>query len=276
MRILAGQTVLLTGASGGLGTFIAHAFAQRGVKLGLVAFPGTGLEELRDAVEKRGCRAWASASDLRDAAQRREVVERVRKEWGELDILINNAGVESTSFYHELEEETIRQMIAVNLEAPLILTRQFLPSMLERRRGHIVNISSLAGKAGPAYQEPYAATKAGLIAFTYSLRASYARSGVSASVITPGFVDAGIYANLKAKTGCSAPAILGVSSPEAVPRAVMKAIERDLPEILINPIPIRPLLVLNILLPRLGEWLTSKTGANEFFLRVVEAQKRGR
>jgi short-subunit dehydrogenase len=276
MRIQAGQTVLLTGASGGLGTYIAEAFAARGVKLALVAYPGADLEALRESVGKHGCRAIAMDSDLRDAAQRREVVARVRKELGEVDILINNAGVEATSWYHELEDETILQMIAINLGAPAILTRQLLPSMLERRSGHIVNVSSLAGRGNPAFQEPYSATKAALIAFTYSLRASYHGTGVSASVITPGFVEAGIYANLKARTGCAAPAVLGTSPPGAVARGVMRAIERDLPEVLINPIPVRPLLMLSLLSPALGEWLTRITGANDFFLRVVEAQKRGR
>jgi len=276
MRIEAGQTVLLTGASGGLGNYIAEAFAGRGVKLGLVAFPGTGLDELRENLQKRGCRAISIPSDLRDSDQRLEVIARVRKELGEIDILINGAGVEATAWYHEVDEKTICQMLAINLEAPAILTRLLLPAMLERGHGHIVNISSLAGKASPGFQEPYAATKAALIAFTYSLRSSYRSRGVSASVIVPGFVEAGIYADLKARAGCAAPALLGSSRPELVPRAVLRAIERDLPEILINPLPIRPLLIINLLWPKLGEWLTSKTGANDFFLRVIEAQKRRR
>ena len=268
--------MLLTGASGGLGNYIAEAFAGRGVKLGLVAFPGTGLDELRENLQKRGCRAISIPSDLRDSDQRLEVIARVRKELGEIDILINGAGVEATAWYHEVDEKTICQMLAINLEAPAILTRLLLPAMLERGHGHIVNISSLAGKASPGFQEPYAATKAALIAFTYSLRSSYRSRGVSASVIVPGFVEAGIYADLKARAGCAAPALLGSSRPELVPRAVLRAIERDLPEILINPLPIRPLLIINLLWPKLGEWLTSKTGANDFFLRVIEAQKRRR
>src|SRR6266446_2045991 len=164
-------------------------------------------------------------------------------------------------------------MIAINLEAPMILSRLVLPGMLERRSGHIVNVSSLAGKAGPAFQEPYAATKAGLIAFTASLRATYRGSGVSASVISPGFVEAGIYANLKARTGYAAPVVLGTSAPETVPRAVIRAVERNIPEVIINSIPIRPLLVLNLLLPSFGEWLTHKTGASDFFGRVAKALK---
>lgn len=276
MQISADQTVLLTGASGGLGTYIAETLAGRGVKLGLVAFPGAGLKALCQTVEKRGCKAIALASDLRDPAQRHHVIDRVRKELGEIDILINNAGVEFTSIYHELTENNIYEVLKVNLEAPMILTRLVLPGMLERKRGHVVNISSLAGKAGPAFQEPYAATKAALVAFTSSLRATYRGSGVSASVVTPGFAEAGIYAKLKTRSGCAAPALLGTCAPEQVARAVIRAIERNRPEIIVNPRPVRPLLAFAALFPSAGEWLIDKTGTNDFFRRVVEADKRNR
>jgi short-subunit dehydrogenase len=276
MKIQPGDTVLLTGASGGLGVFIAHAFVDLKVKQALVAHPGENLEELRKAIEGRGGEAIAINSDLRDAAQRKQLVQDVRKRFGSIDILVNNAGVEFTSAYNDLSEENICEVLNVNLEAPMILSRLILPEMLERKRGHIVNISSLAGKAGPAFQEPYAATKAGLIAFTFSLRASYRRAGVSASAIVPGFVETGIYTKLKEKSGCSAPAMLGTSSPETVARAVLRAIRQDLPEIIVNPLPVRPLLALTAMFPSFGEWVTGKTGGHDFFRRVVEVQKRGR
>jgi short-subunit dehydrogenase len=273
MKISRGQTVLLTGASGGLGTFMAHAFAEIGVKLALVAHPGVDLENLRVAVEKRGSRAISYSMDLRNPAVRRELVQLVQKDLGPIDILVNNAGVEFTSLYHELSEQEISDVLNVNLEAPMMLARLVLPQMLDRKNGHIVNISSLAGKSGPAFQEPYAATKAALVAFTFSLRATYRGFGVSASAITPGFVEAGIYARLKAKAG-PAPALLGSSAPEQIARAVIRGVERDLPEIIINPLPVRPLFALAVLFPSLGEWVIDKMGANDFFRRVAEAEKR--
>jgi short-subunit dehydrogenase len=274
MKLQAGQTVVLTGASGGLGVFMAREFFNSGHRLALVAYPGTGLDDLRLEAEQQGTRAMALAYDLRMPARRHEVVERVRKELGPIDILVNNAGVECTSAYHELSEEMIGDVLAVNLEAPMMLSRLVLPEMVQRRRGHIVNISSLAGLSGPAFQEPYAATKAGLLAFTASLRASYRSLGVSASVVIPGFVEAGIYAHLKQVAGCAAPALLGTSSPGKVAGAVRRAIEQDLPEIIVNPVPVRPLLAFSALFPRIGQWLSARTGANEFFKTVVEAQKR--
>jgi short-subunit dehydrogenase len=276
MRILAGQTVLLTGASGGLGTYMAQAFAARKVKLALVAHPGIDLEGLRKSLADGGAQAVAVTSDLRDPVQRREMLAAVKSRLGPIDILVNGAGVEFNSAYHDLSEGQIGEVLCVNLEAPMILSRLVLPEMLERRQGHIVNISSLAGKSGPAFQEPYAATKAGLVGFTQSLRATYRGSGVSASVIVPAFVEAGIYARLKAKSGCAAPALLTGCSPEQVAQAVLRSIERNVPEIIVSRYPIRPVLALSALSPRLGDWITARIGVNDFFRRAVEAERRQR
>ncbi|HWQ91205.1 MAG TPA: SDR family NAD(P)-dependent oxidoreductase, partial [Clostridia bacterium] len=249
MRIEAGQTVFLTGASGGLGAFIARAFAKRKVNLALVAYPGTGLEALRDEVVALGVRADIWAADLRQPEARRTAVEEVTRNLGPVDVLINNAGVEFCSPYHELTEEQISEVIGVNLEAAMLLTRLVLPGMLERRRGHIVNMSSLAGKSGPAFQEAYAATKAALVGFTASLRASYRDTGVSASVIVPGFVEAGIYERLKAKSGVAAPFVLTGSTPDQVAAAILRAIDRNSAEIIVNRYPIRPMLALTAISP---------------------------
>lgn len=276
MRVAAKQTVLLTGASGGLGTFMAYAFAERHVRLALVAHVGVDLKNLQAKVESMGSSAVAYNVDLRESQRRKELVAQVTRDLGPVDVLVNNAGVEFTSFYHELEEREIRDVLNVNLEAPMMLAWAVLPGMLSRKSGHIVNISSLAGKSGPAYQEPYAATKAALIAFTLSLRATYKRSGVSASAITPGFVEAGIYSRLKEKVGRPAPALLGSSPPERIAAGVIRAIESDLPELIINPLPVRPLFALAALFPQLGERIIHMLGANEFFRRAVDVQKRAR
>ncbi|MBI3415957.1 MAG: SDR family NAD(P)-dependent oxidoreductase [Verrucomicrobia bacterium] len=250
---------------------MARALASRGVKLALVAYPGEELESLRQQIAAGGTQAVVCVADLREPEEIRRVARWVRATLGPIDILVNNAGIEYTSAYHDLSEAQIREIIRVNLEAPMLLTRLLLPEMVERRYGHIVNISSLAGKSGPAFQEPYAATKAGVVAFTASLRATYCGSGVSASVVTPGFVEAGIYARLKSATGCQAPWQLGTSPPAAVASAVLRCIEFDLPEVIINPLPVRPILALAALFPKLGEWVIRQTGVHEFFRRVVAA-----
>ena len=273
MKIQATDTVLITGASGGLGTHITREFARRGVRLALTAFPGNDLEELRAEVERHGCKCIAFASDLRSRSELQQAVETVIKRFGHVDILVNNAGIEFTSYYHELSEANILDVLNINLEAPMILARLLLPQMLKQRHGHVINISSLAGKSGPAFQEPYSASKAGLIAFTESLRATYHNSGISASVIVPGFVEAGIYEQLKVRAGCGAPALLGTSSPNVVARAVLRAIEQDIPEIIVNPLPVRPLLAFTALFPSAGEWLIGKLGSTQFFQKAANAKK---
>jgi short-subunit dehydrogenase len=274
MKIKAGDVVIVTGATGGLGVHVARAFAQRHTRLVLSAYPNTDMGELRDEIKKWGGESVDMICDLRDSEQRSKLVALALERFGRIDILVNNAGVEFNSYYHELSEAKIGEVLAVNLAAPMFLTRLVLPAMLAQRRGHIINLASLAGKSGPAFQEPYAATKAALIAFTLSLRSTYRTESVSASAIVPGFVDAGIYARLKVKSGRSAPVFLGVSQPEAVVTALLRAIEQDQPEIIVNPTPIRPMLAFTALFPRVGEWLSTKIGANDFFRRVVEFEKK--
>jgi short-subunit dehydrogenase len=273
MKIKPGDVVLLTGASGGLGIHFVKAFARLRIRLVLAAFPGNDLQEIRAEIEKQGCESVDMICDLRDPSQRLKLIETALNRFGRVDVLVNNAGVEFTAFYHELSETQIATVLAVNLEAPMMLARLVLPAMLTQKCGHIINISSLAGKSGPAFQEPYAATKAALIAFTLSLRSTYRTAGVSASAIVPGFVETGIYSRLKAQTGMSAPTWLGTSQPESVVHAVLRAIENDLPEVIVNPVPVRPLLAITALFPRVGEWLSGKIGANNFFRRAVEIGK---
>lgn len=276
MKIRAGQTVVVTGASGGLGVPIVAALAARGVNLVLVAYPGAGLEETQRLAERQGCRTLSLALDLGKAESCPQVVAAANQTFGGVDILINGAGVEYNSFYHELAEERLREVIAVNLLAPMLLTRLVLPDLLRRGSGHIVNIASLAGKSGPAFQESYAASKAGLMAFTTSLRATYGRSGVGASVVCPGFVEAGIYTRLKDKAGRAAPALLGTVPPERVARAVIRAIEFNRAEIIVNRLPVWPLLALCAVAPAAGAWISARLGTNEFFRRAVEAEKHRR
>lgn len=274
MKNLHGRTAILTGASGGIGSFIAPALAKAGMNLVLVGYPGNGLEALCSDVTQAGIKAFTLDLDLRDPAKRRLIVETTIERFGSVDVLVNNAGVEFSSPFHELSESTIKDILCVNLEAPMLLTHAVLPAMQRQGCGHIVNISSLAGKSGPGFQESYAATKAGLTAFTYSLRGTYHGTGVSASVVCPGFVEAGIYSRIKAQLGHPAPALLSACSPERVANAVLRAIRRDLPEVFVSKYPIRPLLVLCALSPSLGAWITAKLGVHDFFREVAQAQKK--
>jgi short-subunit dehydrogenase len=151
--------------------------------------------------------------------------------------------------------------------------------MLERDRGHIVNVASLGGLLGIGWGETYSATKHGLVGFTRALRVSCRVSGsrVSASAVCPGFVDGvGMYVDSVREHGRRSPFALGTSSPEAVAAAVCRAIERDRPEIIVSPRPVRLLLALGALSPRLGGWLTRKLGGHLVFEAAARASGRTR
>lgn len=270
MTELRGRNAILTGANGGLGSYIAEALMAEGVNLFLVGFLHPGLESLANRVRERGCRSGFFAADLRDASQREYIALEAERVLGPIDLLINNAGVEYSCPFHELSVGQIEEVLGVNLTASMLLTHRLLPGMLERGRGHIVNMSSLAGKSGPAYQEPYAASKAGLVSFTYALRATYRKRGVSASVLSPGFVDAGIYTRLKARLGHGAPFLLGAVGPDRVARAVVRVIREDAPERVISLFPVWPILALIAVMPRVGLWLVDRLGTHEFFRKAAE------
>jgi short-subunit dehydrogenase len=199
-----------------------------------------------------------------------------------IDLLINNAGIEVPAAYPDFTDDELDSITRVNLIAPMVLTRHALPGMLARRRGHIVTVSSLAGRGGNAYNVLYATTKAGLVGFTRSLRAELAGTPVGAGVICPGFVSRdGMYARMQ-ELGVDAPLALGVAplalravEPERVAGAVLDAIAHDRPDVLVTGWPMRPLLVLQELAPRLAERVVAATGAGRFFALLADRFDRG-
>jgi len=256
VRDLAGRTALVTGASHGLGSYIAHALAAQRMNLVLAARSVAQLDTLAAELRSSGVEALPVPVDLADRNELPRLVTAAHNRFGAVDVLVNNAGVFRPKALHHEDADDLEHHVRVNLLAPLILTSLVLPGMLERKRGHIVNLGSLAGRSPPGYAEPYAATKAGLVAFAASLRASYRGKGVSASAVTPGFVtETGMYRVLQDTTHLAAPGWLGSSTPRDVARAVVRAIKRDLPEVIVNPGPMKLMLAFRELFPRLAEWV---------------------
>jgi len=253
MHDLKDKTAIVTGASRGIGTYIAQALAQEHMKLVLAARSVPELEEVAQRLRQEGHQVLAVPTDVTDPAALEALVEAARREFGTVDVLVNNAGGETLDAYHRLSWEEVYNTLQVNLTAPMRLTHLVLPGMLAQGRGHIVNISSLAARNAVADQEPYCTSKAGLLGFTVALRASYRGSGISASVICPGFIKGvGMFQRIQDATGVKTP-FYGASPPEKVASAVVRAIKQDLPEVIVNPVPVRPFLALEALFPRLIE-----------------------
>ena len=268
MKELRGRTALVTGASRGIGAHIARALAGEGMRLVLVARSAGALEGVA-----AGLRARTEVVTIPADLARRDQIEALAERAGAVDVLVNNAGLELAAAYHTVAPETIDELIAVNLTAPMILTRLLLPGMIARGGGHVVNISSLAGLVGTPYGEVYCATKHGLVGFTRSLRltAEAEGYGVGASVICPGFIsDEGMFADAAGGAGVKAPAMIGTSPPQAVAKAVVRAIVRDEPEVIVNSRPVLPMLLTQLFSPRLAPKIASRVGVVTLFRRLAE------
>ncbi len=243
MITLRGSTVMLTGASRGIGAVLASRLAQEGANLILVARDAQKLERVRTDCVARRVNVRIVVADVSVPAER----ERLVQESGDIDLLINNAGVQVTKALVDQTLDDVDGQLATNLAAPIALTRLVLPAMLARRRGVIVNVSSMSGKGATPFNAVYAATKFGLNGFTASLRLELHGTGVHAGTVCPGFVaETGMWAN----TGMRAPALMREVKPEKVVRGVFAVIE-GAHEVLVTPGPIRPLLALRELFPQI-------------------------
>jgi short-subunit dehydrogenase len=274
-RNLAGRTALVTGASKGLGVHVARALAREKMNVVLTARSADRLEEVRRDIEALGVRAITVAADVANPADLQALLVRSISEFGSIDLLVNNAGMLLTLAYHKVYPQEIEHLVRINLTGPMFLSWLVLPGMLERGSGHVVNIASIAGKYGPAYNELYSSTKAALIAFTQSFRASYRDSGVSASVVCPGFIETGMYERSR-RHGLRAPRLLGSTTPEAVAKAVVRSVKKDLPDVVVNAGPIRLFLALPTLFPGIAEWGRRRMGTDDLYRKAAEirAQRR--
>jgi short-subunit dehydrogenase len=261
MRGIQDKTVLLTGATGGIGRSLALSLAREGASIMLAARSAGELELLRGELRALGARAETVAGDLLDDGYRRNLPLRTRSALGEIDVLINNAGVDEFVEFAEQQSENIQRILDLNIAAPMMLTRELLPSMVERRAGHIVNMASLAGRVATPYAAVYSGSKAALAQWSFSLAAELRDTGVAVSVICPGFVaDAGMFARRQRE----APGVVGACAPEDVAAAVLHAIRDRAMDILVTPRPARPLVALQAMSPRLITRLTEKLGLKEF------------
>jgi short-subunit dehydrogenase len=218
---------------------------------------------------KRGVRVLTVVSDLLDPDAREQLVGAAEREFGGVDVLVNNAGGDPLRPFHEMSVEENEAILELNLLAPIALTRLVLPGMLERGHGHIVNISSMAGRVSFPYTEAYAAAKDGVIAFTRVLRSDYHALGVSASVLVLGAIK-GAGQGQRTLDEMQRPTSSFMAPVGTVARAVVRAIDRDKAEIVVMPGPGRLLRALLDLFPGMGPWMNRQMGVTRALREVQE------
>ena len=238
------RVVVLTGASSGIGLATARELAARGHALVLAARREDQLAALARELDPSGSRVIAVSTDVTDDTSRRALIDAALTRFGHIDVLVNNAGVTVEQGWWWEDPDPLR-VLRVNLEAPIELVRLVLPEMRSRGRGHIVNIGSVAGRAGT--NGMYSASKFGLRGFSLALRRELLGSGVEVSLIAPGFV----------KSEMTARARLPMPGPEVVARAVARVLDRPQREVIVPGI-YRAAVLLEGLLPGLGDQLVKR------------------
>jgi len=182
---LTGKTALVTGASGGIGGAIARAFHQQGATVALSGTRGDVLERLSGELKER---THVLPCDLAAKDEVEALVPKCEEAMGKLDILVANAGITKDNLLVQLRDEDWDEVVAINLTATFRLARAAVRSMMRRRYGRIIGIGSVVGVTGNPGQSNYTATKAGMIGLIKSIAAEYARRGVTANCIAPGFI----------------------------------------------------------------------------------------
>jgi NADP-dependent 3-hydroxy acid dehydrogenase YdfG len=188
-KILAGRVALVTGASSGIGVATARALAAAGADVAIAARRQDRLDALARDLEKSGVKALVLAADLLREDENRRIVAATEAHFGRLDILVNNAGVMLLSPVDGANSDDWRRMLELNVLAPMVSSQAALPGMRARGDGHIVNISSTAGRIANPNVSGYSASKFGVVAFSESLRREVYKDRIRVTVIEPGIVE---------------------------------------------------------------------------------------
>lgn len=190
MKLLEGKTAIITGASRGIGKGIAQVFAAHGAN---VAFTYSSSVEAANELEKElialGVKAKGYQSNAANYQEAQDLAEEVVKEFGTIDVLINNAGITKDNLLMRISEEDFDKVIEVNLKSVFNMTKAVQRTMLKQRKGSIINMSSVVGVKGNAGQTNYAASKAGIIGFSKSVALELGSRNIRSNVIAPGFIE---------------------------------------------------------------------------------------
>lgn len=258
---LEGTTVLLTGATGGIGHATARRLHRAGASLVLTGRRADVLEPLAAELDARALPVDLCAADD---------VDRLLAEAGDVDVYVANAALPASGALASFTVEDIDRALAVNVRVPIVMSRHYAETMAAKGRGHIVLISSMSGKVGTAYSSIYNASKFALRGFGQALRAELAPAGVGVSVVFPGFIrDAGMFAT----SGAALPKGVGTSSPEDVAESVASAIERNRGEVDVAPMPIRLGAVLSGIAPETSARVSRIMGSDRIAQEIAHGQR---
>lgn len=188
-KALEGRTALVTGAGRGIGRAVAGSLAAAGASVLVTARTAEEIEVVAGRLQSAGHEASAVPADVTEPEQVEALVRRAGEELGPVEILVNNAGTSSSAPLSRVELEEWERLLAVNATGTFLCTRAFLPEMVDRGWGRVVNVASVSGLVGGRYISAYAASKHAVVGFTRSVAQEVARDGVTVNAVCPGYVD---------------------------------------------------------------------------------------
>jgi 3-oxoacyl-[acyl-carrier protein] reductase len=189
---LKGQVALVTGASRGIGAAIACRLARCGVRVGVnYQTNNEAAQQVVEIISGRGGEAMPVAADVGQEPAARAAVEQVIERWGQVNILVNNAGITRDRLLVRMTLEDWDQVLDIDLRGAFLFTKYVMPHLIRQRQGRIINISSVVGVGGNPGQANYAAAKAGLIGFTKAVAREVASRNITVNALAPGFIDTG-------------------------------------------------------------------------------------
>jgi 3-oxoacyl-[acyl-carrier protein] reductase len=197
---LQGRTALVTGGSRGIGRAIALALAEEGADVAVNYVSNeAAARDVVEHIQKMGRRAILAQADVGDYPDVFRMAQEILRELGHLDILVNNAGVNSDKTFVKMDHASWRKVLGINLDGVFNCTKVFVDQMLRQKYGRVVNITSVIGQIGNFGQANYAASKAGVAAFTKSLAKELAGKGITVNAIAPGFIETEMVSSIPEK-----------------------------------------------------------------------------
>ena len=260
MKNLDNKLVLITGGSSGIGRLMATNFSKQGSRIILWATDKDRMNRVENEIKNAGGHAWSYVCDVSDKNRICEVSDRVKKEIGKVDILINNAGIVTGKPFLECSDEEIKQSMDVNIMSHFWTVRSFLPDMIKTNQGHLVTITSAAGLIGVNSLADYCASKFASVGFDESIRMELRRKGidgVKTTLVAPYYINTGMFKGVKSRFNF----ILPILDEHKVAQKIVHAVKKDQAVLKMPPI-VYALPLLRLLPTRYSDIIVDILGIN--------------